>query len=77
VVGHGGRAAVAAQGEALWVAYPSTRGTDLALFDPRDGRPIAGPISLPGSVVSSVALMDTAAWVGLGDAGTVVQITRT
>jgi hypothetical protein len=69
-------AAVAARGGALWVAYPTTRGTDLALFDPRDGRPIADPVALPGSVVASMAVSDTTAWVGLGDAATVVQVTR-
>jgi hypothetical protein len=68
---------VAANGEALWVVYAGTQGADLALFDPSDGHTIAGPIGLPGSTVGSVAVNDTSAWIGMADAGSVVQVDRT
>ena len=68
---------VAAHGEALWVAYAGTQGALLALFDPKDGRTIAGPVRLPGSTVGSVAVNDITAWIGMQDAGTVVQVERT
>lgn len=68
---------VAAHGEALWVVYAGTQGAELTLFDPIDGRTIAGPVGLPGSTVGSVAVNDSAAWIGVQDAGTVVQVVRT
>jgi hypothetical protein len=67
---------LAAHGEALWVVYPGAKGADLALFDPRDGRTIAGPITL-GGTVGTVAVSDSAAWIGMQDTGTVVQVERT
>ena len=67
---------VAARGEALWVVYAGTQGAELALFDPKDGRTIAGPVALPGSTVGSVAINATTAWIGMRDAGTVVQVER-
>jgi hypothetical protein len=68
---------LAAHGEALWVGYPSAKGADLELFDPRDGRTIAGPITLPGATVGGVGVSDSAAWVGMRDTGTAVQVERT
>jgi hypothetical protein len=68
---------VAAHGEALWVVYPVARGAEISLFDPKDGHTIAGPITLPGSSVATVAVGDTAAWVGMGDTDSAVQVQRT
>lgn len=68
---------LAAHGEALWVVDAGARNAEISLFDPKHGRLIAGPIALPGSSVSTVAAGDTAAWVGLRDAGTAVPVQRT
>ena len=78
-------AVIAARGEALWVA--SEAGLDatgdpssparLTLFDPRDGRTIAGPADLPSSSIASVAAGDLTAWVGMREGGDVVQVERT
>jgi hypothetical protein len=78
-------AAIAARGEALWVA--SGAGLDapgdpssparLTLFDPRDGRTIAGPVTLPSSSIACVAAGDRAAWVGMLDGRDVVEVERT
>jgi hypothetical protein len=66
-----------AHGEALWVVYAGTRAANLALFDPKNGRTIAGPIALPGATATTVAVTDSAAWIGMSDAGTVVEAERT
>jgi len=68
---------LAAHGEALWVVYAGTKGADLVLFDPKNGRTIAGPLPLPGSTASTVAVTDSAAWIGMPDARAVVQVERT
>lgn len=68
---------VAARREALWVVYAGTKSAELALFDPKNGRAIAGPITLPGATATTVAVSDSAAWIGMPDAGTVVQVERT
>ena len=78
-------AVIAARGEALWVA--SEAGLDatgdpssparLTLFDPRDGRTIAGPVDLPSSSIASVAAGDLTAWVGMREGGDVVEVERT
>ena len=78
-------AVIAARGEALWVAsgvgldaagHPSSPAR-LILFDPRNGRTIAGPVDLPASSIASVAAGDLIAWVGMRDAGDVVEVERT
>jgi hypothetical protein len=68
--------AIAARGHALWVVYADTRGPEVSLLDPDNGRTIAGPIALPGSSVATVAVDDTTAWVGMRDAGTVTAVER-
>ncbi len=78
-------AVIGARGEALWVA--SEAGLDaggdpssparLTLFDPRDGRTIAGPVALPSSSIATVAAGDLTAWVGMRDGGDVVEVERT
>jgi hypothetical protein len=68
---------LAARGEALWVLYAGTRAAELALFDPKNGRTLAGPIGLGGSSVASVAVSDTAAWVGMRDTDAAVLVQRT
>jgi hypothetical protein len=78
-------AVIAARGESLWVA--SEAGLDatgdpssparLTLFDPRDGRTIAGPLALPSATVTSLAAGDLTAWVGMREGGDVVEIERT
>jgi hypothetical protein len=65
-----------ARGEALWVIYAGTRDAELALFDPKNGRTIAGPIALGGSSAASLAVSDTAAWVGMRDTGAAVLVQR-
>jgi hypothetical protein len=75
---------IAARGEALWVAseafdatgHPSSPAR-LTLFDPGDGRTIAGPVDLPSSSIACVAAGDLTAWVGMRDGGEVVEVERT
>jgi hypothetical protein len=69
-------AIMAGQGRALWVVFPGAHGAELALFDAKNGRSVAGPIVLPGSAVTSVEPSAAAAWVGIRDTGTVVQVAR-
>jgi hypothetical protein len=69
--------ALAAHGRALWVAEAGAHGAQVELFDATNGRPIAGPVALPGSTVAAVAGRATTAWVGLRDADSMVQVLRT
>ena len=66
-----------AHGRALWVTVAGAHGAQVALFDTTNGRVIAGPVALPGAAVASVDGSADAAWIGLGDTDTVVQVERT
>ena len=67
---------IAAHGRALWVVSAGSHGAEVALFEAKSGRPIAGPVVLPGSTAASIAASGTTAWVGLRDTDTLVQVTR-
>jgi len=69
-------AMLAARGQALWVVDAGPQGATLALFNPADGRTIAGPIGLPGASVASMAVGDSSAWIGMRDAGALIQVAR-
>ncbi len=68
---------LSAHGRSLWVTTAGAHGAQVTLFDAKTGRAIAGPVTLPGSSVGSVAASDNASWVGLRDADTVVRVGRT
>jgi len=69
-------AMLAARGQALWVVDAGPQGATLALFNPADGRTIAGPVGLPGASVASMAVGDSSAWIGMRDAGALIQVAR-